>query len=81
MTMVVICLSVGMHVGCLTMRVLLLLLGDDFLFLDLMSLDMVIEFELAHLYIANGTLSLPRVLHLHVLLDENFDDFISAYFA
>ena len=42
MTMMVICLSVGMHVGCLTMRVLLLLLGDDFLFLDLMSLDVVI---------------------------------------
>ena len=80
MTMMVICLSVGMHVGCLTMRVLLLL-GDGFLFLDLMRLDVVIELDLIHLYIANGTLSLPRVLHLHVLLDENFEDFISAYFA
>lgn len=70
MTMMVICLSVGMHVGCLTMRVLLL--GDDFLFLDLMRLHVVIEFDLIHLYIANGTLSLPRVLHLHMILDENF---------
>lgn len=79
MIMVVICLSVGMHVGCLTMRVLLL--GYDFLFLDLMRLDVVIEFDLIHLYIANGTLSLPRVSDLHVILDENFEDFISAYFA
>ena len=43
----------------LLLLLLLLLLGDDFFFLDLMRLDVVIEFDLAHLYIANGTLSLP----------------------
>jgi len=80
MTMMWICLSVGMHPGCLTLRVLLLL-RDDFLFLDLMRLDVVIEFDLAHLYIANGTLSLPRVPHLNVILHEHFEDFISAYLA
>ena len=80
MAMVRICLSVGMHAGCLTMRVLLLL-RDDFLFLDLMRLHVVIEFDLIHLNIANGTLSLPRVLHLHMILHENFEDFISAYLA
>ena len=78
--MVRICLSVGMHAGSLTIRVLLLL-GDDFFFLDLMRLHVVIEFNLIHLYIANGTPSLPRVLHLHVILDENFEDFLPAYLA
>ena len=50
------------------MRVLLL--RNGFLFFDLMSLHVVVEFDLAHLYIANGTLSLPTVLHLGVLFHE-----------
>ena len=51
------------------MRVLLLL-RNGFLFFDLMSLHVVVEFDLAHLQTANGTLSLPTVLHLGVLFHE-----------
>ena len=46
-----------------------------------MRLDVVIEFDLAHFHIANGTLSLARVHHLHVLLHVQFDDFLAAYLA
>jgi len=58
------------------MRVLLL--RNGFLFLNFMSLHVVVEFDLAHLYIANGTLSLPTVLHLGVLFHEQFKDFLPA---
>ena len=74
-----ICLSVRMYVGCLLIR--LLLLTDDFFFIDLVRLYVVIELDLVHLCIANWTISLAAMLHLRVLLHEQFEDFIPAYLA